>query len=201
MKNQIILLLLLLPFLGLCQKPSAGDYQDGLRLAYDPQTNKLSGYFESGTGWDEKNQSSRFSCIFYIEGIVSGNKIKIKTYFPTDNASEYINGTLEIVDSKTIRIKLDEEHGGCWNVQHFADKVEKYSLEQQHSWMQIRYVTVDKAYFHKAKSTKSRMKSYLIKSNFVCIEKIEGDWAYCTFFGDKTTKGWLKTSELNPTKT
>ena len=40
-------------------------------------------------------------------------------------------------------------------------------------------------------------KKYIIKGDIVYVEKIEGDWALCSYFGKKTTKGWLKVADLN----
>ena len=33
--------------------------------------------------------------------------------------------------------------------------------------------------------------------DIVYVEKIEGDWALCSYFDKKTTKGWLKVADLN----
>ena len=179
------------------QKIASGDYGFGLKLAYNSKTNKLSGYFENYTGWDESTNSPRFSCMFYIEGSVESNKFKIKTYFPGDKLSEAIEGTCEIVTSNSVKIKLPEEHGGCWNVQHFADEPVKFNLEKAIDWVDIRYVIVNKTYFHSQNTASKKQKAYIIKNNIVCVEKLEGDWAFCAYYGKKTTKGWIKTSDLN----
>lgn len=179
------------------QKIVSGDYESGLKLAYNSKTNKLSGYFENYTGWDESTNSARFSCMFYLEGNVESNKFKIKTYYPGDKIAEVIEGTCEIATNKSIIIKLPEEHGGCWNVQHFADEPVKFNLEKTSHWIDIRYVIVTKTFFHSQNITSKKQKAYLIKNNIVCVEKIESDWAYCTYYGKKTTKGWIKTIDLN----
>jgi len=198
MKN-ILVLLIVVFFLNnsFGQKIISGDYGYGLRLSYDNKTNKLTGYFENYTGWDEETQSPKFSCIFYIQGLVLGQKFNINTYYPTQKRDDIIEGTIEIIDSKTVNIKLLKEHGGCWNVQHFADNPEKFGLEKKENWVQIKYVDVDKAYFYKDKSSDKKMKTYLIRGDFICIEKIEKEWAFCTYFGKKITKGWLKIENLN----
>lgn len=179
------------------QKIASGDYGFGLKLAFDAKTNVLSGYFENYTGWDEQTNSPRFSCIFYIEGIVLKNKFKIKTYYPGDKLTSTIEGTCEIVSDNTINIKLPEEHGGCWNVQHFADEPVKFSLEKAVEWLDLRYVTASKTYFHTQTSASKKQKAYIIKNNIVCVEKREGEWAYCAYYGKKTTKGWIKNADLN----
>lgn len=198
MKQSITTLLTALLFNSLFgQHIVSGDYGDGLKLSFDSATKKLTGCFESYTGMDEQTKNPSFSCIFYLEGTVSGQKFTIKTYYPTDKQGDLIQGTIEIVTNKKVKIKLPKEHGGCWNVQPFADKPVGFTLETNQNCIQTRYVNADRAYFYSDKSDDKRLKSYLIKGNFICIEKIEGDWAYCIYVGKKTTKGWLKLSDLN----
>jgi hypothetical protein len=104
---------------------------------------------------------------------------------------------MEIVNNEKVKVKLPEEHGGCWNVQHFADEPAVFILEKSQKWIQIRYVDVHKAHFYSSKTDGKPMKAYLVRGNFVCVEKVEGLWAYCIYVGEKTTKGWLKLSDLN----
>jgi hypothetical protein len=174
----------------------SGEYEFGLKLAYDSNTQKLTGYFENYSGWDEKTNNPKFSCIFYIEGTVTKNKFSVVTYYP-EYKSEDIIGLIEIVNDSTVKIKLPSEHGGCWNVQQFADEPVKFNIEKKKEWKQIKYVVASKAYFYTEKSETQKQKSYLVKNDFVCITKIENDWAYCTYFGKRITKGWIKTSDLN----
>lgn len=175
----------------------SGEYNYGLKIAYDSKTNLINGYYENYTGWDDKTNNPRFSCIFYIEGKVESGKIVIKTFSPTFEKEPKIEGSLEIVNNKTIKIKLSEEHGGCWNVEHFVDEPVKFELGTQENWLQIRFVKAEKTYFYKNQNTSKKQKKYLIKGDFVCIEKIENDWAYCTYFGKKISKGWIMLKELN----
>ena len=201
MKNTAIILVLIGLFgSASAQRISSGDYDVGLRLAFDSVTKKVTGYFENYTGWDESTNNHRFSCIFYIEGFVTGTKFNIDTYYPADKESDLIKGYVEITNSKKIKIKLPEEHGGCWNVQHFADESAIFAIDQPQQWIQIRYVNVDKAFFYQTKSEASKLKAYIVKNDFVCIQKIEGDWAYCIYYGKKTSKGWIKLSDLNNLK-
>jgi hypothetical protein len=175
----------------------SGDYSYGLKLSFDSTTKMVTGYFENYTGWDYESKNPKFSCIFYIEGIVTGQQFNIKTYYPAYKEDDLIKGTIEIVSSKNLKIKLNEEHGGCWNVHHFADEPAEFTIKKNHEWIQVRYLDVDKAFFHSGKYQSKRLKSYLVKGDFVCLERIEQDWAYCTSFGKKMKKGWLKLSELN----
>ncbi len=191
----IILILISRDFWG--QRLLSGEYDLGMKIAFDETTNKLTGYFENYTGWDEQTNLPMFSCIFYLEGIAKSDIVKISTYYPEYKEDDIIEGTVEIINNKTIRVKLSEEHGGCWNVQSFADESIEFELKNNISCIQIRYVNVVKTYFYSEKSIDKKQKAYLIKNDFVYVEKIDKDWAYCTFYGKKQTKGWLKVSDLN----
>lgn len=174
----------------------SGEYDSGLKLAYDHKTNKLTGYFESYTGLDEETGNPKFSCIFYIQGTITGGQFTVDTYYPNDK-DDIIKGNIQIINDTTVTIKLPEEHGGCWNVQHFVDEQVKFIIEKNIAWTQIRFITTEKAYFYSDRSVDKKQKSYLVKNDFVCVDKIEGDWAFCTYYGKRTTKGWIKTADLN----
>lgn len=173
-----------------------GEYDSGLKLAYDEATKRITGYFENYTGLDEQTGNPRFSCIFYINGIVKGNKFSISTYYPGDKQEWTIEGTLEIRNNSVVAIKLPEEHGGCWNVQHFADEPATFKLEKEKKWARISYVIREKGYFHKDKKAESKLKSYVVKDDFICIDKIEGEWAHCSYYGEKVTTGWLRLKDI-----
>lgn len=197
-KLLLILLSLLLTISSQAQSFKTGEYSLGLRLAYDKASNKLTGYFEDYTGRDEETGAPRFSCIFYIEGEVKKNKFTISTYYPFDKTSEAIEGTIAFTDDDQVAIKLSEEHGGCWNVMHFADKEPtKFQLEKQQNWVKVSYITSEKAFFYKEKSLGTKLRSYLVKADFVCIDKIDGEWTHCTYFSNKTTSGWMLTKDIH----
>jgi hypothetical protein len=211
-KNQIISLLLVSIIFTSCNRQTkteqadkvvadgqiigSGEYDSGLKLAYDSKTNKLTGYFENYTGLDEKTGNPKFSCIFYIQGTITGSQFTVDTYDP-NNTSDIIKGNIQIINDKTATINLPKEHGGCWNVRHFAKEEVKFSLEKYIAWAQIRFIAIDKAYLHTDKSIDKKQISYLVKNDFVCIDKIEDDWAFCTYYGKTIAKGWIRTSDLN----
>lgn len=198
MKN-ILLAYLLISFSNLVfgQKLISGEYEFGMNLSYDESSKMLTGYFENYTGLDEETNNPKFSCIFYIEGKVTGKKFSVKTYYPENKGDDVILGTIEIINNKTIKIKLPEERGGCWNVQHFADKPEQFELEKKSNWIQVRYVNKNKSFFFKENSNLSKTKMYLIKNNIVYVEKIENGKAYCSYKGKKIIKGWINIKDLN----
>ena len=197
-----IIALLLFPMVVFGQAvPTSGTYGE-LKFAYDKKTNNITGYFESYTGLDEQTGNPKFSCIFYLQGKVLNKKAKIITYYPADSAQDVIAGELQVIDNKEINVHLPEEHGGCWNVQHFVDEPVDFKLEKVEHWTEIRYVQKDKTYFYSDRSEASKRKAYLIKGNVVYVEKTEGEWVFCsyrpaTYMDGKITQGWMKEADLN----
>ena len=175
----------------------SGMYDVGLTLAYNKSSQKITGCYENATGYDEQTKSPRFTCIFYIEGKVKGNVVDIITYYPEEKFSDTISGKLEIIKDKTISIKLREDHGGCWNVEQFSDETKTIGLSQAINVSEVKYVISNKAYFYAQKNNKTMLKKYVVKNDFVYVEKIEGGWAYCSFYGNKITNGWIKLENLN----
>ncbi len=198
MKNLLtILALICFTNISFGQSIMTGEYEFALKLAFDSKTKKLTGYFESYTGWDEEIKYPKFSCIFYIEGIVTNNKFSILTYYPEDKYKDTICGLIEIINDSNVKIKLPEEHGGCWNVLHFADEPVSFAIVKKTKWTEIKYVIANKTYFYSDKSDDKKQKAYLVKNDFVCIDKTEQGWAYCTFYGKQITRGWIKIADLN----
>lgn len=174
----------------------SGDYGYGLKLAYDSSTREVTGYFEDYTGWDEATKSHPFSCVFFFRGILTGPTITIRSFYP-EYPKEVIGGTLLRAEKNSVYLKLAEEHGGCWNVRHFAGKPQRFDLEKRADWTRIGYVTTAKAYFYKAPSEAQKQKAYLVRFDFVCVGRRQGAWAYCTYFGTRVSKGWVKLSDLD----
>ena len=197
MKGNIIFPLLLLTFsIGFSQIKS-GEYAMGLNIAYNPEKKLVTGYYENYTGFDEETGNSKFSCVFYLEGFYNKGEIMITSYYPIDKLEDRIKGELQIVSDKKIKIKLSEEHGGCWNVVHFAGDFVNFNLETTNNWKEIRYIDCNKAYFYGAKKESTKKKSFLIKGDIVYIDKIENNWIHCQFLGNKITEGWLKQKSVN----
>lgn len=179
------------------QTITSGKYEPSLQLAFNSKTKKLTGYFKESTGWDEATKSPRFSCSFYIEGAVENREFNISTYYPGDKKDDTIAGIIKALDKNRLEIKLQNDHGGCWNVQPFSDKPVEFKLGKKKPWIEIRYVTANKTHFYSKKSPTTKRKAYLVKNDLVYIEKIESNWAYCRYFGKRVTKGWIKISDLN----
>lgn len=174
----------------------SGKYEDVLKIAYNSENKTVTGFYENYTGIDESTGNPKFSCVFYFIGAMNSNTFEIESYYPTD-INEKIKGTIKIIDSTTISIKLQQEHGGCWNVQNFSNEDVIFKLTENFNWKEIRFVNIDKSYFYNEAKEETKRKSYLIKGDIFYIEKIQGDWVLGAFIGKKTTKGWLKKSTLN----
>lgn len=173
-----------------------GNYSS-LSLALDKTTKLVTGYYENSTGWDEEAQSPRFICAFYFYGTLSGTNAEIKSVMPKYPEMDTIPGVLEAAENKTVKIQMEEEHGGCWNVEHFKNKPVNFTLIQANPWIQVRYVSIEKTYFYSEQKEETKQSAYLVKGDIVYIEKLDNDWAYCSYVGKKITKGWIKVSELN----
>lgn len=174
----------------------SGIYQE-LKLAYDTTTNQVTGFYENGTGIDEGTGKPRFSCAFYFEGKLLKTKATIISYYPFDSVS--IAGEL-VANNNEIALYLDAEHGGCWNVQHFADKPVKFSIDKKYKWIQIRYSISSKTFFYRNKAESSKLNTYIVKGDIVYIKKVEGSWVYCDYVREKITTGWVKIADLNKLK-
>lgn len=175
----------------------SGEYDSDLRIAYNPESKTITGYYEGYSGYDENTGNPRFSCIFYIIGKYLNNESIIETYFPKNKEKDKIIGKLKIKDSSIISISLPEEHGGCWNVNHFADGFVDFNLHTKEDWIEIRYIETEKSNFYSENNENSKRKSYLIKGDIVFIDKIDGEWIHCYYYGKSITTGWIKKETIN----
>lgn len=173
---------------------ASGDY-GGLLIGVDRNGN-LTGYFESSTG------AGQFSCIFFVSGKASGSANKVDTWFPGDrNPDQIIQGLLEQVSSSgkpAIRLKLEEEHGGCWNVQHFASDESTFALTEQGNWESIRIVASKKAYFYDDPSSPKPRKSYVVTGNALRVFETREGWVRAEYAGpdNRRTHGWISKRDL-----
>ena len=177
---------------GIIQSGSYGE----LKIAYNHFMNKVTGYYENYSGWDEETKQPKFSCIFYFEGDIRDGKGKINSFYPKDK-SQMISGEIEYMDSGNIRIKLFEEHGGCWNVQHFADDFLNFKMDKKERWIFIKHVDTDKVYFHSNSNSTSIQTTYIVRGDIVYIDRTLNEWAHCIYMGKKKVSGWLLMDDLN----
>ena len=137
---------------------------DGLTIGVDKQTQTLSGFYSNGSGWDEMRKAPTFTCAFYLYGKFAADKYNIITWYPGE--TETIGGQLKygLVDGQTtITIKLDREHGGCPNVQPFAQGNGGMLFESKRgTWRAIRVVRVERAHVYKKPKLGAKKEGYVM---------------------------------------
>jgi hypothetical protein len=173
---------------------TSGDY-DGLLVGVD-RNGILTGYFESSTG------AGQFSCIFFVSGKITGSSNRVQTWFPGDREpKEVIHGVLENVSSNgkpSIRLKLDEEHGGCWNVQTFASDPSTFVLTEQGRWESIRIIASKKARFYDDPSSPKARKAYVVTGNALRVFERRDGWVRGEYVSpdNRRTRGWISERDL-----
>lgn len=197
----IVIVLLMSNIVGMGQneiRPSSGYYAE-LVVGLDQNSGVITGYYENGTGWDEKTKSSKFTCSFYLYGEKQGDSFKVVTWWlGNDPEDSIINGKLDFKADGSIDVLLESEHGGCWNVQHFADKdrPSNLSLDKTGSWTSIRVVKVRRAYFFDKPNEQTRRRAYLTKDNVIRAFSNKPGWVEAEYGDEKIRKGWVKESDL-----
>ena len=177
---------------------SSGLY-DSMLIGVDKEKGELTGFFEDATGWDEQTKAPRFSCVFYVYGKLQGDTYQVTTWYPGEK--EYIKGELKFVlreGRREVYMKLEEEHGGCWNVQQFADKGSPatLSLTERGNWIDVRVVSADKAFFHSGPNAQMKGRAYVVKNDPLRVLKIQPGWIEAEYAGKKVARGWIKESDL-----
>ena len=173
---------------------ASGDY-DGFLIGVD-RNGSLTGYFESSTG------RGQFSCIFFVSGKVSGTADGVDTWFPGDrDPKEVIHGVLAQVSSDgrpAIRLKLEEEHGGCWNVQRFASDPSTFVLTEQGNWEAIRIIASKKAYFYDDPSSPKPRQAYAVTGNALRVFDTRDGWVRAEYVSpeNRRTRGWILERDL-----
>lgn len=171
----------------------SGDY-DTLLIAVDPATHIVTGYFQDSTG------AGQFSCIFYLAGKLHGPDTPIRTWFPGTPA-EVIKGTLVREGRGKFKVELLHDHGGCWNVRHFADKDQpaEFDLETPHPWISIAVVKSNKAWFFDTPGSTTHRKAYIVQGDGVGVRATRGEWLQVDFVdGAKPVSGWIRASDVYP---
>jgi len=171
----------------------SGDY-DGFLIGVD-RNGSLTGYFDSSTG------RGQFSCIFFVSGNVSGSADIVDTWFPGDrDPKDVIHGVLERSSNgkPAVRLKLREEHGGCWNVQHFASDQSTFVLTKRGSWESIRIVGAKRAYFYDDPSSPKPRKVYAVMGNVLRVFDTCEGWVKAEYISpeNRRTRGWILERDL-----
>lgn len=175
---------------------AAGIYSDGLLVGFDPATRMVTGYYSSETG------RGQFRCIFFLKGRLTGSGADIATYFPETSVDDLINGKLLVESRTNILVQLPTEHGGCWNVEHFADKdlPANLTLTEAHAWTSVAVISRARAYFFKTPGA-ARSRTYAVKGDGVGVLAARPGWLKIELVGgDVTSTGWIHQSDVYPAR-
>jgi len=170
---------------------ASGDYGGDMLIAVDPASHIVRGYYQSSTG------NGRFNCIFYFSGKANG---AIRSYFP-ETPEEVVMGTLSRESDGSVNVRLVTEHGGCWNVQHFADKDQpaEFTLQTAYPWVAVAVIKSARAYLYDSPISKVPRKAYVVKGDGVGIHGRRPGWLQVDFVGGgKTVSGWIRSSDVYP---
>jgi uncharacterized protein YecT (DUF1311 family) len=205
LKNKIMLSMSLLLLSHLALDVNATESQKGFSGSFEPvvigvdnDSGKLTGFYKNHTGWDDRYNAPKFSCVFYISGKLTGEMYHITTWYPGE--SESIEGSLRFLgvrNNTKIRIKLNDEHDGCWNVAPLLDEENgvEYSLDNRGKWHSVR-VAADKAFFHSSPNPKTKRRAYVIKYDGLRVLDTQAGWVKAEFGTNRITRGWIKESDL-----
>src|SRR5215475_6815984 len=99
-----------------------------------------------------------------------------------------------------VEIKLEREHGGCGNVRPFAAEDGGGMLMEtsRGRWFAVRVVSAKKAYFYSRPSLSARKKQYVVSHDPIRIFQVKNSWVEAEFGAEKTTRGWIRMSDLFP---
>jgi hypothetical protein len=198
LKKVLVWLIALVAWPCVAAPVASGNY-GGFLIGVD-RNGSLTGYFESSTG------RGQFSCIFFVSGKVNGSADRVDTWFPGDrDPKEVIHGVLEWVSlngKPAIRLKLEEEHGGCWNVQRFASDPSTFMLTEQGSWESVRIIASKKAYFYDNPSAPKPRKAYAVTGNALRVFETRDGWVKAEYVSpeNRRTRGWVLERDLFSTK-
>jgi hypothetical protein len=170
---------------------ASGDYGGEMLIAVDPASHIVRGYYQSSTG------NGQFNCIFYFSGKVNG---AIWSYFP-ETPDDPIMGTLARESDGSLSVRLATEHGGCWNVRHFADKNQpaEFTLDTAYPWVSVAVIKSVRAHLYDRPTDKVPRKTYVVKGDGVGIRARRAGWLQVDFVGGgKPVSGWIRSSDVYP---
>jgi hypothetical protein len=157
----------------------------------------VTGYFDSATGLDQGTGEPLFRCAFYLTGKLVGHRASITTWFPRDGGPT-IRGTLEVAealaDRTTVSVGLESEHGGCWNVQRFADpQPAVFFRDAPGEWIGVRVVGASRARFYAEPDGPFVGKTYAVRGDLALVLARTSGWVRARVH---ETVGWLREFEL-----
>ncbi len=179
------------------ERPVSGVYSGGLQLGVNPKTNIVTGYYENHTGWDETTQAPRFRCIFAFYATPDNDSTyNVLTWYP-ENGVTATAGELT-VENGAVRLQLNEDPDGCWNVNRFASgNGSRHSLESAGNWQAIRVVAVEDTHFHLSPHRSAPQLSGLRPRQPLRLYDQRGDWVIAETIERPARWGWVQAARLH----
>lgn len=192
-----LLLALLLPLHALAQPVLRTGAFAEMNIAYDEKTNNITGYYENDVGYNDELKMPRFFCDFYFMGKLEGSHARLYTSYDSRRRGD-VMGELEVIAPNKVSFIMKNDESSCWESFILMEKASTFNLDEATSWVEIRYAVKDRVYFHSEPGNGARMKQYIVTGDIVYIDKIDNDWALCSYIGQKkVTRGWIKLGDLN----
>ena len=175
----------------------------GLLWGVDPESGVLTGRFEDATGFDEATGQPRFVCAFSLRAQLAGPPPhRVVTWWPEAESPSVITGEIHVeasADGPRLRIVLDEDHGGCWNVRPFARGGTEFAAAIRGDWRAVRTVAAERAWFHLGPDPGARGSAYVVAGDPVRVYERAPGWVLAEFAGETAvTRGWLREEALYP---
>ncbi len=191
-----LLLFLLFPFSSGWAQLSSGTFSRGLQIAFDSTRQTVTGYFEEYSGYDDELEQPKFSCIFFIHGVLKDSLIPIKTYYPFEQTQDTIHGYIRIINDHSFEMKLEEEHGGCWNVSHFSDEAVVFNLDEKRNWLQVSYSIIPEMKIYSDSSSNKKLLLSVKNKMILFIDDKQNGWCRILIEGKKPIQGWVTSKEI-----
>jgi hypothetical protein len=148
-----------------------------------------------GNGTDDAPQ---FSCIFLLQGRLTGSMAAIDTWFPGD--PKRIAGTLDLGGDPGIR--LSENQDGCAMTSgDMVGQIYPLTLDARHDdWIGTGIVTAARAVLRpKPIETPKTKHPYLVKFDPFAILESQHGWVRIAYLGEteRLVSGWVREDEVS----
>lgn len=181
--------------------PTGGIF-DGLEVYVSADGRRLTTTFRSATGWNDVTKAPRFVCNVDL----TGRRRSLDEPFavrPQDDWAHSPHGTLEFVDRDTLRIRLEHDIAGCWNVDPRFDTditkgVSFVRTPGKTFGRPCRVVKAERAYLREVVDGPTTRRPYVTRFDRLFVLEERGDWLRVRHEdGRKPTEGFVRESELH----
>ena len=173
----------------------AGDY-GGILVTVDPAGHLIAGRFDQATVGNGTEASPQFTCRFaFYAPLADAPSAPVEVWMDAKRSA----GVLTAVDAASFDLQLDEQPGGCWNVDPAAgalDKGARFQLDAGSTApaLPFRVVSAEKAFFYSKIDGPPRA-AYVVAGDVVTVLAAQEQWVEVSY---GATKGWLRVADLRP---